>query len=165
MFCLLSIKFSELKNLQGSQKFRKLEFGQLYLLLHHMTKKLKGEENTSIKPQRYWQLRVASLILFALIGAGVLVALNSAYNVGALLIAGGVLGQLFLTQLRDESERNFRSARAEREDFEKDRDFQLRQKELLLRAIEIKFQIESSRLNAKEKEKLNNLLSSSDDEE
>jgi ribosomal 30S subunit maturation factor RimM len=77
------------------------------------------------------------LVLFALIGAGILVALNSAYNVGALLIAGGVLGQLFLTQIRDQAEKSFRAARAEREDFEADRSYELLVEDQKLRKLEL----------------------------
>jgi hypothetical protein len=123
-----------------------------------MPQLLKGHSDRPKKRRFLWQLRVASLILLGLIAIGALVALNYAFNVGAILIAVGVLGQLFLTQLRDQAEKEFRAARAEREDFEKDREFQLREKEILLRAIEVKFQIESSKLKPEQKEELRNLL-------
>lgn len=128
-----------------------------------MPKLLQGR---SERPQkhRFWRLRVASLILLGFIAIGALVALNYAFNVGAILIAVGVLGQLYLTQLRDQAERAFRDARAEREDFEKDREFQLREKEIFLRAVEVKFQIENSKLKPDQKEALRNLLAGDEEQ-
>jgi hypothetical protein len=126
-----------------------------------MTKQLKGEENTSIKPQsasnRFWQLRVVTFVLICLFGLGIILLLNYKYNAGAVITAFAVLGGVYLTILRDQNERSFKEERAARADFESDRQYALLLEEQKIRKLELFLKL-NPMPSDKEKEIFNDLL-------
>jgi hypothetical protein len=140
----------------------KVDIGQYYFF-YVMSKQLKGEENSSKKSRIFWQLRVASLVFLVVLVAGITLVLNQALNVGGLLIAISVVGQFFLAQIRDQDERSFRRERALRSDFESDRDYQLRKRELMLREAELFLKLNPMPSDEEKKKISDNLLLSPED--
>jgi hypothetical protein len=102
-----------------------------------MTNLLPGGEQPDHKRRSFWQLRVATLVLIGLFGLGIVLILNAKYNIGGVITAFAVGGGLYLTILRDQAERNFQKERAERADFESDRNYALLFEEQKLKKIEL----------------------------
>ena len=120
-----------------------------------MSNLLPGGEQPEPNRQRrsFWQLRVAALIFIGFFGLGIVMILNAKYNIGGVITAFAVGGGLYLTILRDQAERNFQQERAERADFESDRNYALLLEEQKLKKIELYLKLNPSPSD-KEKEDL-----------
>lgn len=118
-----------------------------------MTNLLPGGEQPDQKRRSFWQLRVAALVLIGFFGLGVVLILNAKYNIGGVITAFAVGGGVYLTILRDQAERNFLKERAERADFESDRNYALLLEEQKLKKIELYLKLNPAPSD-KEKEEL-----------